>query len=87
LARSRSTRVLLACLPGSSIYFFLAAGLLDGMAISIGVLAPAESSFLTGSIILSAFFTSTVTCQICVSVNASLNPGMPVNRMPFSVFQ
>ena len=71
----------------NSIHFFFGAGLLEGMAISIGVLAPAVSSFFTPSEILSAFFTSTVTCQICISVKASLNPGIPVIRMPFSAFQ
>jgi hypothetical protein len=64
-------------------YFFTAAaaGVLGA---AIG--APVRSAF-TAEVILSAFFTSCVTCQICVSVKASLKPGIPVKRIPPSTFQ
>ena len=68
-------------------YFFFAAGALSGIAMDIGVDVPAASSCFTDSEILSAFFTNTATCQICVSVNCPLNPGIPDKRMPFSTFQ
>src|SRR6266481_3950395 len=69
-------------------YFFLGfVGGFSGIAISIGVLAPAASSFFTDSGILSAFFTRTITCQICFSVSCPLNAGIPDNRIPFSTFQ
>jgi hypothetical protein len=48
------------------IYFLVGAGLLEG-GLS-GAAAVAASSLLTAGGILSAFFTSTLTCQICVSV-------------------
>src|SRR6267154_3407394 len=66
-------------------YFFTAAaaGVL-GAATATG--APVRSAF-TAEVILSAFFTSCVTCQICVSVKASLKPGIPVMRIPPSTFQ
>src|SRR2546428_397773 len=57
------------------------------MAMDMGVELPAKSSFFTASEILSAFLTSTLTCQICVSVSWPLNPGIPDIRMPFSTFQ
>jgi hypothetical protein len=69
-------------------FTFFAGGLAaSGMAIDMGVAAPEASSFFTDAEILSAFFTSTLTCQICGSVSWPLNPGMPVSRMPFSAFQ
>src|SRR5260370_4548862 len=61
--------------------------LLDVIAVSMGVLAFAARSFFTDSGILSAFFTRTLTCQICFSVNRSLNAGIPDIRIPFSPFQ
>src|SRR5258708_19040617 len=69
------------------VFFLVGTGLLVGIAISIGVLAPATSSFRTGSLIFSAFFTRAAACQICASVSRSLNAGIPDSRMPFSTFQ
>ncbi len=62
-----------------------AAIIIAGMASGAAGL-PLSSDF-TESGILSEFASNTLTCQICVSVKRPLNPGIPVNRMPFSAFQ
>ena len=64
----------------------LAGGAAAGAAGAAAAAACANAAFTEGGS-LSEFASSTLTCQICVSVNRPLNPGMPVNRMPFSAFQ
>src|SRR6202011_5352787 len=64
---------------GTTVGFAGITGVADGWVLS--------SAAFTAGEILSAFFTSTLTCQICGSVSFPLNPGMPVMRMPLSTFQ
>ncbi len=66
-------------------YFFTVAAV--GALGTVTVTAAAVSSAFTAGVILSAFFTNCATCQICVSVKASLKPGIPVMRIPPSTFQ
>src|SRR5262249_16065097 len=86
-----SLRVL-RCEPLYFFFEFLGAALfgvalMSSITIDIGVEFPARSSFFTGSVILSAVFTSMATCQICVSVSWPLKLGIPLMRIPFSTFQ
>jgi len=73
--------------PANSIYFFFTgAGLLGGIAIDIGVAAPAASSFFTDAEILSAFLPARHLPNLGFR-QLALVARHPVNRIPFSTFQ
>jgi hypothetical protein len=77
------------CFPRHINYFY-AAGAFTGAAAGATGAAGAGSGardFFTESESLSVFATNNATCQACVSVNAPLNAGIPVRRIPFDTFQ
>jgi hypothetical protein len=73
------------------IHFFFGAALGDsGGFADIIIIAGAgsgASAFLAESGSLSVPATNSASCHICVSFNMDLKLGIPVNRMPFSIFQ
>ena len=64
-------------------HYFVWANGAEGTAVAGGALRLSETDF--GS--LSACATSKLTCHICVSLNASRKPGIPVRRIPLATFQ